>query len=381
MKIILIGTLPPIKALSPYCYHLADALSKKVDLEFINFKSIQPNFLYSGGPVEKGTYIFNNFKSLNILSWSSPFSCIKAGIIANGDIVHIQHWQIYASLMYCIIVPILKIRGKKIILSIHNVTPHTEDFPTVFLDKILNKIIYPFADHFIIHNKRNKKKFIELYKINDSKISIIPHGSIMPYQKIKNITKKNAMKYLKISSNKKIILFFGYIWGYKGLDVLLKSLIDIKENMDNVVLLLAGQPLRDWKKYEAIIRENQLEDFIIKHLRYIPDSEIEYYFSSADIVVLPYHEHPFDTHGGVAALALSFNKPMIVTDVGGLPEYVKDNRIISKPDNAKELAQKIINTLNDKTFLKKLLKDSKELSKELSWDKIADLTIEVYNKT
>jgi len=381
MKITLIGTLPPIKALSPYCYHLADALSKKIDLEFISFKSILPNILYCGGQKEKKDYNFKNFRASNIITWYNPFSWIKAGIKAKGDIVHFQHWQFYANLMYCFILPIVKIRGKKIIITVHNVTPHTTDLPSVFLDKKINRIIFPFADHFIVHNKRNIGKFLKLYKIDENKISIIPHGTMMPYQKIKNISKEEARKYLNISSDKKVILFFGYMWDYKGLDVLLKSLKIVKENMNNVVLLLAGQPLRDWEKYEKIIKENGLDDCIIKALKYIPDSEIEYYFSSADLVALPYYEHPFDTHGGVGALALSFNNPMIVTDVGGLPEYVKDERVISHPNNVEELSQKIISVLKDETLLKKLSKDSEELSKELSWDKIADTTVDVYNKT
>ena len=381
MKITLIGTLPPIKALSPYCYHLADALSKKIDLEFISFKSILPNILYCGGQKEKKDYTFKNFRASNIITWYNPFSWIKAGLKAKGDIVHFQHWQFYANLMYCFTLPIVKIRGKKIIITVHNVTPHTTDLASVFLDKKLNRIIFPFADHFIVHNKRNIDKFLKLYKIDENKISIIPHGTMMPYQKIKNISKEEARKYLNISSDKKVILFFGYMWNYKGLDVLLKSLKIVKENMNDVVLLLAGQPLRDWEKYEKIIKENRLDDCIIKALKYIPDPEIEYYFSSADLVALPYYEHPFDTHGGVGALALSFNNPMIVTDVGGLPEYVKDERVISHPNNVEELSQKIISVLNDETLLKKLSKDSEELSKELSWDKIADTTIEAYNKT
>jgi len=380
MKITLIGTLPPIKALSPYCYYLANALSKKTNLEFINFKSIQPHFMYSGGPKEKKSYSFNNFEKSDVLSWYNPFSWIKAGIKAKGDIVHIQHWQIYASLMYCFIIPIIKIRRKKIIISIHNITPHTTDFPTVFLDKIFNKIIYRYANHFIVHNKRNKEKLLKLYKIDEKNISIIPHGSILPYIKIKNISKEKARNNLNIPKDKKIILFFGYMWGYKGLDVLLKSLKTISKNNSNIVLLLAGQPLKDWKKYEKLIKENKLDNLIIRDLKYIPDSETEYYFTSSDLVVLPYKKSPFDTHGGVGALAISFKKPMIVTDVGGLPEYVKDQKVIVQPGNADELAKKIISVLKDKKLLEKLSKDSEDLSKELSWVKIVDKTIEVYKK-
>ena len=379
MKITMIGTLPPIKALSPYCYHLADALSKKIDLEFISFKNILPNILYCGGQKEDKDYSFN-FRTSNCMTWYNPFSWIKAGIKAKGDIIHFQHWQLYANLMYCFILPIVKIRGKKIIMTVHNVTPHTTDKPSVFLDKKLNRFMFPFANHFILHNKRNIDKFLKLHKIDENKISIVTHGTMMPYQKIKNISKEDARRHLNILSEEKVILFFGYMWSYKGLEVLLKSLKIVKENMNNVVLLLAGQPLRNWKKYEKIIKEQGLEDFVIKELKYIPDSDTEYYFSSADLVALPYYEHPFDTHGGVGALALSFKKPMLVTDVGGLPEYVKDKRVVSNPNNVEELSQKIISVLNDEILLKKLSKDSEELSKELSWNKIAEKTIKAYKK-
>ena len=380
MKITFIGTLPPIKALSPYCFHLAQALSKKIDLEFINFSDILPDALYLGGMKEKETYSLKDIETKTSLSLRNPLSWIKTGLTIDGDVVHLQHWAWYSSIVYCVLLPIVKIRNKKCVVSIHNITPHTSDLPTVLLDKFLNWIIFLFADFFIVHNNRNKKRLLELYRINENKIFITPHGSIMPYQKLKNISKENARKNLNIPMDKKVILFFGYMWGYKGLDVLLKSLKIIKDELKDVTLLIAGQPLKDWKKYEEIIKENELENYVIKVLKYIPDSETEYYFSSADIVVLPYHDHPFDTHGGVGALALSFKKPIIVTDVGGLPEYVKDKRAISTPDNPHELAQKIIFALDDESLLKKLSEDSEELSKELSWDKIADTTIDVYNK-
>lgn len=376
----MIGTLPPIKALSPYCFHLSDALSKKINVEFINFNKMLPNFWYSGGYKEKKSYSFSNFKSSNIMNWYNPLSWLEAGLKAKGEIVHIQHWQIYANAMYCLIIPVVKIRGKKILVTIHNITPHTTDKPSLILDKIFNKIIFPYTDFFIVHNIRNKKKLLDLYKIDEKKISIIPHGAIMPYQKIKGISKEKARKFLNISSDKKVILFFGYMWGYKGLDVLLKSLNIVRDKIKDIFLVIAGQPLKNWKKYEEIIRNNKLDDCIIRTLKYIPDTETEYYFSSADLVVLPYFEHPFDTHGGVGALALSFKKPMVVTDVGGLPEYVKDKRVISKPNDPAELAEKIIFVLNDNKILEKLSKDSEELSKDLSWDKIADKTIDVYKK-
>jgi len=382
MKVTLIGTLPPIKALSPYCYHLADALSKKVDIEFFNFKNSLPKSLYYGGMKEKENKRFNlkNVKIKPVITWWNPFSWIKVGLQLKGDILHIQHWALYSGLIYCFILPINKIRNKKCLITVHNITPHAKDFTSILSDRIINKFIFLFADAFIVHNKRNLKKFLKLFRVDEKLVFIIKHGSIMPYQKIKNISKIDARKHLNISVDKKAILFFGYIWRYKGLDILLEALKIVKDKINNISLIIAGQPLNDWKEYEKIIIDNNLTEYIHKKLDYVSDSEIEYYFSCADLVVLPYRKHPFDTHGGVGALALPFKKPIIVTDVGGLPDYVLDDIAISKPENVEELSKKIITVLNNNSLLKKLSNDSEKLAKELSWDKIADKTIEVYNK-
>jgi glycosyltransferase involved in cell wall biosynthesis len=380
MKVTLIGTLPPIKALSPYCFHLAEALSEKIDVEFINFHSILPDFLYSGGTKteEDIVYTVKNIQTKNLLKWYNPISWIKAGLEATGDVIHAQHWALYSSAMYCIILPIAKIRGKKRILSIHNITPHENGAIFFAFDTFLNRIVFPFADVLIVHNIRNKEKLISLYGIDEQKISIITHGTLHTYHQIIGISQQNAREHLQIPQHKKIILFFGYLWSYKGLDILLASLSLVKKTLNGVVVLIAGQPLRDWGNYEKIIKERGLENDVIKKLQYIPDQEVEYFFSSADLVVLPYKKEPFDTHGGVGALALSFKKPLLVTDVGGLPEYVKDKRMIVSPDDAEELSSRIILVFNDAVLLNKLSKDSEELAKELSWDKIADKTIAVY---
>jgi len=380
MKITFIGTLPPLKALSPYCFHLAYALSKKINLEFISFKEILPEFLYWGGTKESNNVAINKIRYKRILNWYNPISWIKTGVKVSGDIIHVQHWALYSGLAYVFILLIAKIRRKKVIITVHNITPHTDKFIDILLDKILNKIIFPFADSFIVHNKRNKEKFIHIYNVDEKLVYILPHGTLYPYKKLKDISKEGARKHLNMRLSKKVILFFGYIWDYKGLTILLESLKIVKEKIKDVVLIIAGQPPKDWEKYKKIIFENGLNGYVVKKLEYISDSDIEYYFSCADLVVLPYKEHPFDTHGGVGALALSFKKPLVVTDVGGLSEYVKDDRVISNPNNPEELAQKIIFVLNNKYLLEKLSKDSEELSRELSWDKIADKTIEIYKK-
>lgn len=384
MKVTFIAPFPPLKSISPYCLHLARAISEKVKLTCIGFKRITPEAFYSGGTQDDSTRDCNikNTETKVVLSISNPFSWLKVGLqYTSGEIVHIQHWQLYSSIIYCFILPLLKLKRKKILISVHNITPHETKRYVVITDKILNMFIFRFADAFIVHNKRNKNRLMELYGIKDDKIFITGHGVIQP-DKICHISKIDAREQLQISTDKKILLFFGYVWRYKGLDILLQSLADIKKEVPNIQLLIVGQTFRywgSWKYYEKIIKKYNLFDYVITKLEYIPESEIEPYFGAADLVVLPYKE-PFDTHGGVGALVLGFKKPMVVSDIGGLPEYVKDRQAIVNPDDVTDLSKTIINIFKNKNLYEKLTQDSVDLSKELTWEKIAKKTVEVYKK-
>ena len=375
MKVTLIGTLPPIKGLSPYCQELLKSLSKNIEVEFIGFKKLYPDFLYPGGTRVKD----NNYKTpeiknaeiRNILTYYNPFSWIWAGLSAKGEIIHAQWWSHVLAPIYFVILSICKIRRKKIVITVHNVLPHENNK----MNNFLNKAILIFGDKFIVHNKKNKENLSNLYDIPKDKISIIPHG-ILEVASIKDISKKEAREHLKIPQNKRIILHFGNIRNYKGLDVLLESLKFIREEIEDAIFIIAGRPWGNWEKYEEIIRNDSISDIIIKKLDFIPPSEVEYYFSAADVVVLPYKY--FDSQSGVGALALPFKKPLIVTNVGGLPDFVKDERVIAKPNNSEDLARVIIKVLKNDDILRKLSRDSEELLKKYNWDEIAKKTIELY---
>jgi len=376
--ITLIGTLPPIKGLSPYCSELLRALSKCVKVEFIGFKSIYPELLYPGGTKANDQNYrlprIENTSIKNLLKWYNPFSWLWAGFRSTGDIVHAQWWAHPLAPVYFVILLIAKLRKKKVIITIHNVLPHEKSFPNTFL----NRMILCFGDRFIVHSKENKESLIKLYNnLAEEKISVIPHGILEPVC-VKGISKENAREYLKISLDKKVILCFGNIRYYKGLDTMLESMNTIRTEID-ALLLIAGQPWDNWKKYEEIIIANHLINNVVKKLGFISPSEVEYFFSACDLVALPYK--CFDAQSGIAALTLPFKKPMIVTKVGGLPDFVKDGRAIAKPDNPKDLADKAINILKDEALLLKLARDSTGLLEEFAWDNIAELTLKVYEDT
>ncbi len=380
MKVIFIGTLPPIIGLSPYCLHLSNALSKKVDLEFLGFKefSHKSESFIRETKIDETFYlnILKQIKTQNTLSWYNPFSGVKAGINLKSDVLHVQWWISSLTFVYLPIVVLAKLKKIKIVLSVHNILPHEPRKINLILDRFANRLIFPFADVFIVHNQRNKKKLIEVYSLDEKNISIITHG-VLNLTKQRIILPQEARKYLHLPLDKKIVLFFGYIRKYKGVDVLIKALGLIQKQMKDVFLLIVGQPFGEtWDKYGELIKDNNLENCSKVELGFVPESEIEYYFSAADIVVLPYTY--LDTHGGVGALALPFKKPLLVSDVGGLSEYIKDKRALVQPNNVQDLYEKLMHVLQDEKLLTELSKDSEELSKELSWDTIADQTVEAY---
>jgi glycosyltransferase involved in cell wall biosynthesis len=372
----IIGTLPPIKGLSPYCQELVNSLSKNVEIEFIGFKKLYPDFLYPGGTkFTDANYRIveqSNVHIRNLLTYYNPFSWLWAGLTIHGKIVHAQWWSHVLAPIYFVMLLICKARGKKIIITVHNVLPHEKSHLSTFL----NRLILSLGDKFIVHNKKNKEAILDNYRIPESKVSIIPHGVLTPVP-VKGISKEEARKYLGIPQDEKVILNFGNIRDYKGLDILLQTLAMIKEQIKNVKFIIAGECWGSFKKYDEIIRANELEDYIVKRLCFIPPSEVEYYFSASDAVVLPYKY--FDSQSGAGALALPFNKPLVVTNVGGLPDFVRDERAVATANDPRDLANKLICILSDEGLLAKLGKDSQDIAREYGWDEIAKKTIQVYS--
>lgn len=371
-----IGTLPPIKGISPYCLELITAISEYTSLEFIGFSRLYPNFIYPGGKttednVECKTSI-NDITIRNFLTYYDPLSWIYAGLTIQGNVVHAQWWSSVLAPLYFTIFSICKLRHKKIIITVHNVTPHENNF----LNKILDSLILNFGDYFVVHSFRNISELNETFGIPLEKIMRIPIGAFKSYTE-NSVTSEDARRKLDLPVHNKVILFFGHIRDYKGLEVMLEALIYIKDIVENVTLVVAGSPWVQWEKYDSIIKKNNLERYIRLHLRFIPSSETKYFYNASDLVVLPYKK--FAAQSAVGAVALAFKKPLIVTNVGGLPELVKNNNCIVEPNNSKALAEKIILILTDSALYEELSEDAKYVSQEFLWENVAEKTVALYN--
>jgi len=375
IKVTLFGTLPPIKGISDTCLNQTRELLKYSKIDFIGFKAIYPEFLYPGGTKDKsGLFQIDkhyNLKIKNILTWYNPISWIKAGLSVQSKIVHFHWWTSFLFPVFLTILLINKSRKKILICEVHNVLGHE----SILLDKFFNKIIFNLADCFIVHSKRNKKQLGKHFAIDSQKIKVIPLGALNLFSG-KKISKRQARKQLNIPFNNKLVLCFGNIRKYKGIDVLINAFVSVVKEIPDAKLLIAGKNWFNWAPFHQLIKKCHLEKNIITHLKFISFSRTNIYFTAADLVVLPYLK--FEAQSGPGRIALAFRKAMVVSNVGGLPDLVREEKAIVEAGDTNGLTRAMIRILKNDNYRKKLENDSGKLAQKYSWDKIAEKTIILY---
>lgn len=364
MEITILGTLPPIKGMSDICLNQVKYLHTKLKITFIDFRSIYPEFLYPGGTKEiSSTYnspIFTNLTIHKIIDWFNPWTWIKAGLLVNGSVLLFHWWTSYLFPVYAVILVLAKAKGVRLVCEVHNIIGHE----TSIIDRWLNKFIFALSHHFIVHSIRNKQQLVNFFAIDQDRISVIPMGSL-DFFRDNRVTKQIARKKLRIPVNTKVILYFGYIRKYKGIDTLIKAFRDVKKKVPQALLIIAGINWIQWQPFQNLIDEYDLDNSIRTHLKYIPNEEVKYYFSACDVTVLPYQN--YEAQCGPGLIALAFGKPLIVSDTGGLPELVKSKEVVFPPGDTHALARSIIKVLKNKTFCHQLEQESKGLAKMNTW--------------
>lgn len=289
------------------------------------------------------------------------------------DAVHFQffRFKIDALLMF-----LLKIFNLKIIYTAHNVLPH-ERF---MFDIQLTNLAYKAADKIIVHSNFIKEKLLSLFEIDCSKIEIIPHGNFNHYLPEAPLTSNTAKNKLSLSPQDNVALFFGYIKEYKGLDILLNAFEIIYKNKKNIKLLIAGFPESEELKckYEKMIGQIDADNRIIFYPEYISPSDLPIFFYAADVLILPYKTID---HSGIIHLAYSFNKPVIVTNVGDFSDTVEEGKsgFIVPPNNPIQLAGCIECAFSNKKNLLEMGSYAGTLNNsKYSWDVIAAKTLGIY---
>ena len=274
---------------------------------------------------------------------------------------------------------LLKWFGFKIVYTAHDLLPHDMDIPE---NRRFFQNVYELADRLIVHADNIKEEMIGIFDIDPIKIYVIPHGSNTLFFSQNGASKQAARDRLGIPLDKKVILFFGLIKPYKGLEYLLEAFKEIKEQVENVMLVIAGRVADEdtavYYHYCKLLAEFADNSAVRCVTEYIPFDEVGYFFSTTDVVVLP---HVKPSQSGVLLSAIAAGKPVVVTDAGGLSEVVNNAQIgfVVPPKDAKALAKATIKILKTPGLLEQMGREAKILADTTySWKTVATTTINVY---
>lgn len=376
MKITIIGSAHPFRGgLATYNERLAQEFRDEghnVTIE--TFRLQYPSILfpgktqYSDSPKPEKLNIIISVNSVNPFNWIKVGRRIKKH---KPDLVIVKFWiPFIAPSLGTISRIIRKNKVTKVIAILDNIVPH-ESRPGDF---VLSKYFVNSVDAFISMSKSVQDDLFKFDKFKPRELT--PHPLFDNFGK--KLNREDALNTLNFDSNYRYMLFFGFIRDYKGLDILLEALADnwFKENP--VKLIVAGEFYNNPEQYHKLIADYNLADRLELHNDFISNEKVNLYFSAADIIVQPYKTA---TQSGVTQIGYHFNKPMLVSNVGGLAEIIPDGKVgyVVKPEG-KAIAKALIDFFdnNRKAEFEKNIVVEKE---KYSWDKMTSKILSVYNKT
>ena len=368
MKIAIIGTAFPYRGgLANFNERLAYQIQEEGhQVNIYTFTLQYPNFIFPGksqfskGIPPKNLNIKRALNSLSPINWLRTGNRIKK---EKYDLVIIGYWLPFMSPCLSTVANKIKSNKKsKIVSIVHNMIPHESRMGDKFLSNLFVKNCHAF-----LALSDSVLKDIEQFDSLKPKV-VSPHPVYDNFGE--SVSKEAALKKLNLESKYKYILFFGLIRDYKGLDLLLNAmpLIDNK----NVKLIIAGEYYSNKEFYSNLIEKNNLKDKIIDLDGFVDHRDVRYYFCASDLVVQPYKSA---TQSGVTQIAYHFNKPMVVTNVGGLKEMCPDEKVGYLVEPNKEQVAQGVNRFFAQTDVTHMTKNIIEEKKKYSWNK---LTKEIY---
>lgn len=363
MHIVLLGSAYPYRG---GIAHFTETLASSLQLrghtvEIVTFTRQYPDKLFPGKTQfeqksrQPRVKIERYVDAINPRSWTQT-----AQIIADKkpDALIVQHWMPFFAPAFGMIARSLRKKGIPTFVVVHNPLPHEKRFG----DKALTRFLFRASQGLMVLAQKSEGVLRSLGIQQPIRFS--PHpiydmfGEAIPQTK--------ARKKLKIPPKTKVLLFFGMIRRYKGLQTLLQALPQVIQALPDVHLVVAGECYEDAELYQSIIEQPDLKAHLSFHANYIPNEAVATYFSAADVVVQPYLSA---TQSGVTQIALQFDKPSIVTNVGALPEAVPHEKagFVVPPDNAAALAEAIIRFFQD-DWQSNLTEGVKAQKEAYSWD-------------
>jgi len=374
-KVIIIGSAWPLRGggIATFNERLARQFQLEGDDVTIYSFSLQyPSFLFPGKSQYGTEPEPTDLKIKSVINSINPFNWIRIGKKLQqekADLIIVRYWLPFMGpCLGTILRRVRKNRHTKIICIADNVIPH-EKRPG---DKAFTQYFIQPVHAFIT---LSEKVFSDLRSFTNKPAEVVIHPLYDNFGEA--ISKAKARHILGLPQEERIILFFGFIRAYKGLDLLLKAIALLKQTGANPPrLLIAGEFYEDQAKYDALIDELQIRDLLILKTDFIPDSEVRNYLCAADFIIQPY-KHA--TQSGITPLSYHFEKPMLVTNVGALPAMVPHEKagIVTEP-NADSIAKGIqqLYNLGEEHFLFHLREEKKKYSWEVLTEAIRRLTKE-----
>lgn len=288
-----------------------------------------------------------------------------------GKICHLHFFQY--SFLELITCNLLKFSGIKIVATVHDV----ESFSGTSLTRTHTSILRA-PEEFIVHNEFSRQELRSVISAQgiDKKIAIIPHGNYLPF--VKRRETLLSRQHLSLPVDKKLILFFGQIKKVKGLDILLNAMEIVSKLEPDAVLLIAGKVWKDsFQHYEELIKSKNISNVVIPHIRYINDEDVDFYYSSADVVVLPYKKI---YQSGVLLMAMSYGCITVSSRLPAMVEVVDENKngFLFETDNPQDLASQILAALGSNVAENISQNARAAMIEKHDWKRVARLHIKVF---
>ena len=373
MKIVVLGPAHPYRGgLASIMETMArEYMRRGHEVAIYTFRVQYPSLLFPGksqyvdAPAPDDLRIERVVNTVNPLNWIAVGRRLRR---ERPDMVLMKYWTPFMAPCFGAIARIARGNGvTRVICQIDNVEPHEHHI----VDRPFNRYFLGAVDGFVYMSEQVHG---ELKAYTSAPMLFSPHPMFENFGEA--VDRAEACRRLGLDPDIRYMLFFGLIRDYKGLDLLLRAWASARP--EGYRLIVAGEFYASREKYVSLIDESGLRDEVALHDRFIPDEEVRYYFSAANCLVLPYRSA---TQSGVTQIAYNFSLPMIVTDVGGLPEIVPDGRtgLVCAP-TAEGIAD-ALRRVREVGTLRRLRDNFAEERKRFSWGAMCDRLTEVLEMT
>ena len=379
LHIVIVGTAYPFRGgLATFNERLArQFMAEGHQVELITFTTQYPSFLFPGKTQFSSESAPADLTITRAIHSCNPLTWLKVGRQLRRqkpDLVICCYWMAFFAPCYATIERIAKRNGHtKCIALVHNLIPHE---PSV-LDKLFAPWFVRQTDGFVALSQSvvdDIKKVESQKSIVERPKTFSPHPIYDHYGE--RMSKAAACEALGLDAQYDYMLFFGLVRAYKGLDLLIDAFALIKDELPKLRLLIAGEFYEDEQKYRDQINQLGLDERIIVRNEFIPDSDLRKYFGAADLIVQPYKSA---TQSGVTQVAFHFEKPMLVTNVGGLGEIVHHGKMgyAVAPDAGQiaECLRDYYNHHRQAEFTDYLLREKNKYA----WDKMSNAYLQLYS--